>query len=102
MVAILSAIAVGVVAVSYSRSTEFSFPIVGELSRADVRAISILIANTPRARGEPILKIDVISPGIVKVKTGEVRHNLDGNGHLLRLEKNDGVWVVVSSSSWWA
>jgi hypothetical protein len=48
----------------------------------------------------PILSIEVESRDKVKVTTGVVRGPLDGSGHFIYLERDNGKWVVKRKGYW--
>lgn len=49
---------------------------------------------------ETVIRVDPKPDGTVEVTTGWVKDPLSGDGHLFRLRKILGKWIVVSQSRW--
>jgi hypothetical protein len=72
----------------------------GSLWPWDVAAICDAVELEPKAKDEPLIAIFVTGNDQVEVTTGVSRGPLDGSGHTFTLEKKDGVWTVVESTTW--
>ena len=70
-----------------------------EINPADSVAIIDAVATVTK---EPILGVYVESPRRVQVTTGYQRGGLDGEGHIIYLEKKWWTWEVVHVGPWFS